>query len=338
MTIRLESGLVLGICVLFCPTLPVCGQGSAMEDGVAKVITHGTNAPGTAFVVALQDQSAWLLTSAHVVQGDASPEVEFQADPANPKPASVRYPQFDSSYGLRGLAILVVANPPPGVRVLPASETDLGLRDEVVVEGYLASNNGMFTTAKTDVGSADSTEIVVNTFTDDGFSGGPVMHNSAVAGIIFGQRPNKGVALPTNVIQSYLKGKVTWGTTPAPKPQQDYWVDQATHLMWTRKNSRDDVTQGEARQYCTNLKMDGFADWRLPTIDELEAILDDSGPRVFQRPKGEISLDTGFVWSSSPGRKPGEWWAFFFWGGTKRSTDGDYAEVQRALCVRLTDH
>jgi formylglycine-generating enzyme required for sulfatase activity len=236
--------------LLLCLTLPASAQTASWEAGIAKIIPHNGKSPGTAFVVTLQNQTAWLVTSAHVVQGDPAPEVEFRANPnitPNPK-ATVRSAQFDNSYGERGLAILVVANPPAGVRALPSAGVDVAVLDSVVVAGYPDSNLGAFRAASIDVGSADGTEIVVNFPTDAGFSGGPVLRNEMVVGMIFGERPNAGVAVPAGLIHAYLKGKVVWAQGEQQTPPKNPVLAPATptpsapRAATTKVNDADKLT------------------------------------------------------------------------------------------------
>jgi formylglycine-generating enzyme required for sulfatase activity len=54
------------------------------------------------------------------------------------------------------------------------------------------------------------------------------------------------------------------------------WTDPATGLMWTKQDSGSGVSWDQAKAYCSNLRLGGFSDWRLPTIDELQGIYDPS--------------------------------------------------------------
>jgi hypothetical protein len=54
------------------------------------------------------------------------------------------------------------------------------------------------------------------------------------------------------------------------------WVDPKTKLMWALKDNGLDVNWEEAINYCRQLQLGGFSDWRLPEIGELEGIYDGS--------------------------------------------------------------
>jgi hypothetical protein len=214
MRTRCNTCVAGAICVLVAAVARVSAEPASWEAGIARVIPHNGKLPGTAFVVALQNGTAWLVTSAHVVQGDPAPDVEFLGKPGESSKAKVAFAQYDSSYGLRGIAILTVTDPPSLVRALAPSTGALARLDKVVVAGYPDSNNGMFTSVDPTVGSVDGAEVVVNFPTDAGFSGGPLLRNDAVAGMIFGERPNAGVAVPAALIKAYLDGKIAWAGQP----------------------------------------------------------------------------------------------------------------------------
>ena len=122
------------------------------------------------------------------------------------------------------------------------------------------------------------------------------------------------------------------------------WVDPTTHLMWARKDNGANVALDAAKRYCQSLRLGGYADWRLPEIEELDSIYDPSANRTYTydakayeyHVKGGLVL-TGWVWSdtmwgtngfgknnyASNFSEPGRNW------GTIGRADG-----HRALCVR----
>jgi hypothetical protein len=148
--------------------------------------------------------------------------------------------------------------------------------------------------------------------------------------------------------------------TPAQEPNSEqetqaseYWVDPATKLMWAARDNLEDVSWHKATKYCRDLRLAGYTDWRLATIDELQGIYDQSAesPGVNPRShwhaaeptnwhvKGNL-LVTGNHWSSTQrlddrGHPSGYAWRFDFNEG--RSFDGDelsFEDNKRALCVR----
>lgn len=77
-------------------------------------------------------------------------------------------------------------------------------------------------------------------------------------------------------------------------------LDDKTGLIWQDNKAVSDIekTYAEAKQYCQKLTVDGFSDWRLPTIRELYTIIDLSKDRPV--------IKNGFT------QRPDEW----FWSST----------------------
>jgi hypothetical protein len=111
------------------------------------------------------------------------------------------------------------------------------------------------------------------------------------------------------------------------------WTDQSTGLTWTTADKGSGVSWHQAQRYCSELRTGGHADWKLPTIDELQSIFggaeNDSGRHV----RGPIKI-SGWEWSSTPGQQEGEGWAFDFGDGGRASVAAGDSGLNRALCVR----
>ena len=52
-------------------------------------------------------------------------------------------------------------------------------------------------------------------------------------------------------------------------------TDNATGLMWAQATAPDALVWRDALAWCENLALAGYSDWRLPTIKELESLMDD---------------------------------------------------------------
>ena len=48
--------------------------------------------------------------------------------------------------------------------------------------------------------------------------------------------------------------------------------DPEAGLTWTRKDNGQEIGWDDANEYAQNLRLGGYADWRLPTIEELEKL------------------------------------------------------------------
>ena len=68
--------------------------------------------------------------------------------------------------------------------------------------------------------------------------------------------------------------------------------------MWTIKDSGARITWQQANQYARQLRLGGYSDWRLPTIDELEKLYDPKGGNKYNIRK-PFRLTGDRVWSST---------------------------------------
>ena len=107
----------------------------------------------------------------------------------------------------------------------------------------------------------------------------------------------------------------------------------AETLIWAKQDNGGDVNWDQASNYCSNLRLAGYSNWRLPTIDELAGIYDESQNVDGWHIKEGIRLSGG-TWSSSAGNASGKAWVFLFVSGQRYSYVLDYSDAKRALCVR----
>lgn len=61
------------------------------------------------------------------------------------------------------------------------------------------------------------------------------------------------------------------------------WTDPATGQMWTARDNGRDVNWNEATNYCANLNLGGYSNWRLPRIEELQGIYDPRNTTAIRR-------------------------------------------------------
>ena len=115
------------------------------------------------------------------------------------------------------------------------------------------------------------------------------------------------------------------------------WTDPFTGLTWEKKDNHDNADWKEAMSYCRKLRLDGYDDWRLPSIDELNAIYDtraivanEAGEKYHV--KGNLRL-SGWEWSSTNSDEHHAW-MFGFWSGIRQLEESSGVIGDRAVCVR----
>jgi hypothetical protein len=102
-------------------------------------------------------------------------------------------------------------------------------------------------------------------------------------------------------------------------------MDTKTNLMWAAKDNGSDINWSNAKSYCENYRGGGYADWRMPTQDEL-AELYASGAH-----KDKIQLTECCPWASEA---RGSEAASFVFGGGARVWYRQSIGSTRALPVR----
>ena len=100
----------------------------------------------------------------------------------------------------------------------------------------------------------------------------------------------------------------------AKEKLKDIYIDKDTNLMWQDDISVKTTNKNwdDAIKHCQNLTFAGYSDWRLPTIDELLSITDDTkyNPAI---KTGFKNVTAGYYWSSSPSvsDSSGAWNVYF---------------------------
>jgi hypothetical protein len=122
-------------------------------------------------------------------------------------------------------------------------------------------------------------------------------------------------------------------TPAAGADTKAFWKDGATGLTWTVTDNGSSVSANQASDYCSSLRSGGYSDWRLPTIDELEALYDSKLEKQ-NKVKGPIELSVSCVLSGTT-NSSGDVWSFCFsYGGRSLSGGTGCGSSGRALCVR----
>jgi TIR domain/Protein of unknown function (DUF1566) len=118
-------------------------------------------------------------------------------------------------------------------------------------------------------------------------------------------------------------------TRSTSKVAEGVYLDPKTKLMWTIEDNGRYVNWHEASEYARQLRLGGYSDWRLPTIEELKQLYD-PGNKGIREP---FQLTSDWVWTSTR-EGTGSAWAFLFLFGKFRSVHMDFSDYYRALCVR----
>jgi len=121
-------------------------------------------------------------------------------------------------------------------------------------------------------------------------------------------------------------------------------LDTKTKLMWATKDNGSDIGWQDAKFYCENYRGGSYKDWRMPTLNELEGLYDESKSRPATCHSGNnihvatelIDITCFYSWASetSPTTDEG---AIFDFGPGIRSAFASQMTLSRALPVRSSE-
>ena len=184
------------------------GQSQSLESGVVKVSAkgEGTRKTGTGFIVRLSEDSVYIMTAAHVVEGDSQPEIEFFTRRNVAVTARIVEQEGGEE---RGLALLVVSgrtNLPAGLEVPPlAPSLDVKGGDSVTAIGF-PRMAGPWALIRGSIVSRQGRDIIFDGAIDEGNSGGPLIKDGQVVGLITGLSGRFGRATPAAIVRLFIEG------------------------------------------------------------------------------------------------------------------------------------
>jgi len=110
-------------------------------------------------------------------------------------------------------------------------------------------------------------------------------------------------------------------------------VDNIQNLMWQDNievTYTEDITMGNV--YCDELVLNGYIDWKLPSIKQLQTLIDQASKENHLEKKFEY-FENGKYWSSTPNitNKEHYWYVDF---KTAKVSNEDKNSVNYIRCVR----
>jgi hypothetical protein len=131
-----------------------------------------------------------------------------------------------------------------------------------------------------------------------------------------------------------VRGTSPWLAGPQLQKLSDGTVtDQVTRLIWQQQLNSQAMTWQEAQQYCQQLSLAGYSDWRLPTIRELRSISDDRLAQPSLNPQFFSGAAAVPCWSATTQiNRPERAWYTDFTSGLV--TWRDKSEKMQVLAVR----
>lgn len=156
--------------------------------------------------------------------------------------------------------------------------------------------------------------------------------------------------LPNKLHFRFVRGNPYYGYNKYIDNGDGTITDEATGLMWQKVDSQTALDWKSSLEYAINLKLAGQNDWRLPTVKELQSIVDyennldkslkASISELFQtsmRNNPDGSLNYPYYWSSTTlldGPQPGNQAAYVCFGKASAFFNGQYVDAHGTGAVR----
>ena len=193
-------------CTLLLMAVASAKQDAAAYDGVVKIrVQRDTGPPeiGSGFVIRVEADLAYILTAKHVLEGARSINVFFRPRPDTAFVATVVHREQPE-----GFALLKVEEAlPGGVRALPlAADVRLEPGDPVDVIGHSIEAGGDWSAPTGTVSGREGREIQLQVPVKKRNSGGPVLMQGSVVGVVFSEYGVGGKALSARAALEYAEG------------------------------------------------------------------------------------------------------------------------------------
>ncbi len=185
-----------------------------VKAGVVKITAHVEGQQpkvGTGFIVRVDKDAAYIVTAAHVTEGDPKPIVTFSPLAQQPFAAQVIGIEGGDPHGL---AALRVAGPiPEGVVALALDLTTKVAGGEAVTFIGFPRALPPWTVSTGSLSGLKGPTLAFQALVEEGHSGGPLLLNGGVIGVVSDARERLGYAVPASILSVALTG---WHIEPRP--------------------------------------------------------------------------------------------------------------------------
>ncbi|MEM1009902.1 MAG: DUF1566 domain-containing protein, partial [Myxococcota bacterium] len=166
-------------------------------------------------------------------------------------------------------------------------------------------------------------------------------------GVNFADGRIKGYPSATNQYMSiFVRGTSDYGVHDFIDQQNDIVLDQISGLMWMQQDAGQVMDWPSALEYCDDLELGGYSDFRLPDAKELQALIDyDRSPDTTNSPAIDPifqstsftneagATDWNYYWTSTThldGLNLGESAVYICFGRCLGYVNGNYLDVHGA--------
>jgi len=203
--VRVAVLFFLFLLILF-PGSLLAQDTTQVKKGVVKITAQmdGKSRVGTGFVVRVDKDAAYIVTAAHVTEGDPKPTVTFFPRPQQPLAAQVVGIEGGEQHGL---AALRVAGPiPEGVVALALDLTTKVAGGEAATFIGFPRALPPWTVSTGSLSGLKGPTLAFQALVEEGHSGGPLLLSGKVVGVVTDARERLGYAIPASMVPQEMIG------------------------------------------------------------------------------------------------------------------------------------
>ena len=207
----LHARLLLGVLsvTFFFPPLLWAQDIGQVKKGVVKITAQvgGKNTIGSGIIVKLEGDHVYIVTASHVIEGDPQPNVMFFSAPHRPFRARVLGLEGGNPAGLA--ALLIEGKLPPDLQALNLDQTtSIGGGEAITLIGFPQPEGSLWTVTTGTLSGRRGSALSFAGVADEGNSGGPVLFQGKVVGIVTQVGAKFNSAAPAMLARFALEG---WG-------------------------------------------------------------------------------------------------------------------------------
>lgn len=230
--------LPLTLTILF-PDSLLAQDIAQVKKGVVKITAQadGKNRIGSGIIVKLEEDHAYIVTASHVIEGDQQPNVFFFSAPHRPFRARVLGLEGGNPAGLA--ALLVEGRLPSDLEALNLDQaTSVSGGEPIMLIGFPRVEGSLWTVTTGTLSGRRGSALSFAGVADEGNSGGPVIFQGKVVGIVTEVGAKFNSAAPAVVARFALDG---WGVRlpeEASRPPIDTAPEEAEQVATPRRCDR----------------------------------------------------------------------------------------------------
>lgn len=203
LTFRPIIAAILG--VLLAPHLTASQDLQSYKAGVVRIHNTKLEEAGTGFIIWIDKERAYIVTAAHVVKNNQHPNVYFFNRPNDPIEADLINREDDDQKGLALLLVKANKDVREGLISLTLGDPVVKGGEAVNVIGF-PDGTTFWSITPAHISRVEGRNLVFSGPISGGNSGGPVLINGVVIGLVTDTTQGSGYAVRSENIPIYVKG------------------------------------------------------------------------------------------------------------------------------------